>query len=331
MVACNKILLRLLSDGRFHSGTELAGELGVSRTLVWKHIQELETLGLPISAVPGRGYRALFPLELLDNAAILGALVPEARALLAALEIHDEIDSTNTRLMRAPAGTPAGTVCLAETQTAGRGRLGREWISPYGANVYLSLLWRFEDPSRVAGLSLAVGTAVVRALAALGLREVGVKWPNDLLWGNRKLGGILLEVAGEAHGPCKVVIGLGLNRHIPESAGRAIDQAWTDLDRVAGPAAPPRNRLIAAILNELLPLLRDYPEQGLAPHLPDWRRHHRMQGKEATIRQGNTEFRGRIADVTDEGLLVLRGADGSHRQFASGDVQVRAVTDPGHE
>jgi BirA family biotin operon repressor/biotin-[acetyl-CoA-carboxylase] ligase len=323
-----KTLLRRLSDHRFHSGTELAELLGVSRTAVWKRIRELEALGLEVSALPGKGYRLLSPLELLDEAAIRESLNPEASMLLASLELHDEIDSTNSHLMRAAAaGAPTGTVCLAETQTAGRGRVGRDWISPFGANIYLSVLWRFEDPSRVAGLSLAVGVAVVRALAAMGLREVGLKWPNDLLWGESKLGGILLEVAGEAHGPCRVAIGVGLNRYISSSLGRTIDQAWTDLVRVAEGAVPPRNGLAAGLLNELLPMLGDYEDQGLAPYLPEWRRFHRLQGREAVIHQGEASIRGRIEDVTAEGLLVLQCEDGSRRRFASGDVRLRTVAD----
>lgn len=326
--AFKKNLLRLLSDQSFHSGTELAAELGVSRTAVWKAIRALESLGLEVAALPGKGYRVVSPLELLSETAIRTDLSPEAGALLASLEIHDELDSTNTHLMRAAAtGARSGTVCLAETQTAGRGRIGRDWISPFGANIYLSLLWRFEEPSRVAGLSLAIGVGVVRALAGLGVGGIGLKWPNDVLWGERKLGGILLEVTGEAHGRCAVVIGLGLNRYISPALGRSIDQAWTDLSQAAGLALPPRNRLIAAILNELLPLLGEYGERGLASYLPEWRRHHRLQGREATIHQGEVRIGGRIVDVTAAGLLVLQCEDGRLREFASGDVRLRAAGD----
>lgn len=325
-----KNLLRLLAEPGFHSGTALAVRLGVSRTAVWKAVRELGELGLDISAVSGRGYRLAVPLELLAPDAIHAGLNPAAAPLLAALDLHDHIDSTNTQLMRAAATAPTGSVCLAETQTAGRGRIGREWVSPFGANIYLSLLWRFEDTSRLAGLSLAVGVGVVRALAAMGVAGVGLKWPNDILWDGRKLGGILLEVAGEAHGGCAVVVGLGLNRYFPPRLGRAIDQPWTDLAQAAGGVAPPRNRLVAAVLNELLVLLAGYGGRGLAPYLDEWRTYHHFQGRSATIHQGETQIKGRIADVTAAGLLVLRCEDGRLREFASGEVRLRADAERDH-
>jgi BirA family biotin operon repressor/biotin-[acetyl-CoA-carboxylase] ligase len=322
--AQKKKLLNLLADNAFHSGTELAAALGVSRTAVWKAVRELESAGLEIAAVPGRGYRVVRPLELLDEGFIRGALTPEALAVLAQLHIHDQLDSTNSHLMRlAAAAAPAGTVCLADTQTAGRGRIGRTWLSPLGANVHLSVLWRFDDHSRIAGLSLAIGVAVVRALGRAGIREVGLKWPNDLLWRDRKLGGILIEAAGEAHGRCAVVVGLGVNRYVPATLAGDIDQPWTDLQQLAGTALPGRNILIALILNELLPLLRDYHRQGLDAYLPDWRRHHCLAGREVAVCQGSAEIEGRVEDVTAAGLLVLRCEDGKLREFASGDVRLR--------
>lgn len=318
-------LLYRLADQRFHSGADLAAELGVSRTSVWKAVSALEALGLEVSALPGKGYRLASPLELLDAARIHAGLSPEAAALLAALDIHAEIDSTNAQLMRgAGQGAPSGSVCLAEAQSQGRGRIGRRWVSPFGANVYLSLLWRYDEPSRIGGLSLAVGVGVARALEGLGIAGVGLKWPNDLLLGERKLGGILIEVAGEAHGGCAAVIGIGLNRYLPPHITQAIDQPWADLAHAEG-GPPPRNRLAAALLNELLPLLADYTEQGLAPWLPEWRRRHALAGREATLLAGSMQVKGRIEDVSAAGLLVLRCEDGRLREFASGEVSLRAT------
>ncbi|BBA37269.1 BirA bifunctional protein [Methylocaldum marinum] len=322
--ALTRTLLQLLSDNGFHSGAELARRLGVSRTVIWKTVRALQQRGIEIAALSGKGYRVTQPVELLDETAIQSSLSSEAARLIGALHIYDELDSTNTRLMRLAAeGAPSGAICLAETQTAGKGRTGRSWLSPLGANVYLSVLWRFDDHSLVAGLSLAVGVAAIRALDRVGVGGVGLKWPNDLLWEDLKLGGILLEVSGEAHGGCAVIVGLGVNRYIPPAVGSGIDQAWVDLATVAGASAPSRNRLVASILSELLPLLNDYRRTGLEPYLPEWRRRHRLTGRAVVVHQGDRETVGTVTDVTAEGLLVLTCKDGKRREFASGDVRLR--------
>lgn len=322
--ASSKALLDLLSDGGFHSGTELARRLGLSRTSIWGLIHELERLGLEVNAVPGRGYRLGRPLELLDEAMIRSALSEASLAALARLEVHDQLDSTNTHLMnQIAAGAPGGTVCLAEYQSAGRGRVGRQWRSPFAGNIGLSLLWRFDEQAAVAGLSLAVGVAVIRALRRLGLEGVGLKWPNDLLWQGSKLGGILLEVSGEVHGGCAVVIGIGLNVHIPSAAAKAIDQVWTDLNRISGDSPPSRNRLVAALIDELLSLLADYPEQGLRTHIEEWRQWHCMNGRRVSLQIGDRSIRGSVAGISDQGLLVLDCDEGGLREFASGDMRLR--------
>jgi len=320
-----KALLSQLTDGQFHSGTSLARDLGLSRSGVWAMIHDLQSHGLEVSAVPGKGYRLARPLELLDAATIQSSLGGTANQRISSLEIHDELDSTNTYLMaQAAAGAPGGMVCLAESQTAGRGRIGRVWQSPFGGAICLSLLWRFEDHGSVAGLSLAVGVAIHRALRRSGIEGLGLKWPNDLLWQGRKLGGILLEVSGEAHGRCAVVVGVGLNVHIPSNAAQAIDQAWTDLNHMTGGSPPSRNRLVAHLLEELLDLLADYPERGLPAYLGEWRQWHCMSGRKAILRVGDKTVAGVVAGVSDAGLLLLDCEEGRLREFASGDVRLRA-------
>jgi BirA family biotin operon repressor/biotin-[acetyl-CoA-carboxylase] ligase len=317
-----KALLGLLSDGHFHSGAELARTLGVSRTAIWRLIHELEALGLELSAVTGKGYRLSQTLELLSEESIVSFLSEPAQALASRLEIHDELDSTNSHLTRqAGAG---GAVCLAEFQSAGRGRVGRIWLSPFGGNICLSVSWHFDDHAVISGLSLAVGVAVVRALGQAGVAGIGLKWPNDILWCGRKLGGILLEVSGEAHGRHAVVIGIGLNLYISPGGGQAIDQAWTDLTQITGGVLPSRNRLIALVLNELLPMLSDYGQVGLRALLDEWRSYHCLDGEPVTLHQGERRIRGRVAGVNDAGLLLLDCEDGERRQFASGDVRLRA-------
>lgn len=317
-----KALLAILGDGQFHSGTELARTLRLSRTAVWESIHELEALGLEVSAVPGKGYRLERTLELLSEASIRAFLSRSVQGLTFHLEIHDQLDSTSTHLAKKPAAGP--TVCLAEAQTHGRGRLGRTWLSPFGGNICLSVLWHFDDHSAIAGLSLAVGVAVTRALIKAGVSGVGLKWPNDILWQGRKLGGILVEVSGEVHGRHAVIIGIGLNVYIPPGRGRIIDQAWVDLTQIAGNPPPSRNHLIALTLNELLPMLRDFGQSGLPAVLDEWRAYHCLDGQAVTLHQGERRISGRVAGVTDRGLLVLDCGDEGRREFASGDVRLRA-------
>lgn len=321
----DRALLARLADGRFHSGAELAEALGVTRTTVCNRLHAMgEGLGLELMALQGRGYRLASPLDLLNEARIRADLCPKAKELIGECHLFDDIGSTNSHLLAlSTEGIPQGTVCLAERQSAGRGRMGREWVSPFGANIYLSVLWRFDEPSQLAGLSLAVGVAVIRALEVAGCPGASLKWPNDILWETAKLGGILIEVTGEAHGPCTAVIGLGLNREMSRRAAVGIDQSWTDLGRATDRPPPDRNALIASVLNELLPLLAGYPEQGLARYLPEWRKVHAYQGQMATLQFGDSAVEGRIIDVSDDGLLIIECMDGSRRRFASGDVRLR--------
>ncbi|MGR9106220.1 MAG: bifunctional biotin--[acetyl-CoA-carboxylase] ligase/biotin operon repressor BirA [Gammaproteobacteria bacterium] len=319
-----KRLLRLLSDGGFCSGQWLADELGISRTSIWKKIDGLSSLlGLEIHAVPGRGYRLTRPLELLDETRIRNALAVEVQEKIGAFFIHDRIDSTNLFLKaRSSEAALQGAICLAESQTAGRGRRGRPWISPFGNNVYLSLAWQYPgEPASLSGLSLAVGVAVVRALSASGVPDLGLKWPNDIVWAGKKLGGILIELSGEAQGPCHVVIGLGLNYKMSPDEGRAIDQDWVDLDTIRPTAKPGRNSLVAALINEIVPLVSEYDRTGLAPYLAEWRSLDCLLGKEIVLHTGTQEFAGSMAGIDEHGLIRLHTA-GRIRSFASGEVSL---------
>ncbi|MFM8333036.1 MAG: bifunctional biotin--[acetyl-CoA-carboxylase] ligase/biotin operon repressor BirA [Candidatus Methylumidiphilus sp.] len=321
-----KAILKLLADGAFHSGSHIAQTLHCSRASVWSIIHELQQLGLEINAVSGKGYRLARPLELLDAEVIAAQLSAEARPLLTLLDIHDQLDSTNTYLMaQATAGLASGAVCLAEHQTAGRGRVGRVWQSPFAGNICLSVLWRFEEQASVAGLSLSIGVALAHALRRAGIAGLGLKWPNDVLWQARKLGGILLEVSGEAHGRCAVVVGIGLNLHIPPAAAEAIDQDWVDLGQITGGAPPSRNRLVALLLDEVLRLLADYPERGLAGYIEEWRQWHCHAGRAVALHLGGKTIVGTLLGVSDAGLLVLDCGEAGVKEFASGELRLRVL------
>lgn len=314
-------LVEWLADGRFQSGERLGERLGISRAAVWKQVRGLERLGLPVQAVRGKGYRLAQPLELLDLAEIQGQLSAEAREGLAAIEHFHELDSTNDHLRRQPPPR-SGTVCLAERQTRGRGRRGRHWVSPYGANLYLSLLWRFErGVAALGGLSLVVGIALVRTLRGLGVEGAGLKWPNDVYLQDAKLAGILIEITGESSGPCAAVIGVGVNVAMPEHYGAEIDQSWTDLSR-AGGAAVSRNRLAARVIEEVLLAVREFDRAGLRPFLQEWQRHDLSYGRPVQLRFAGDSVFGTGAGIDDDGAFLLDTPDGI-RRFTSGEVSLR--------
>ncbi|MBK1705351.1 biotin--[acetyl-CoA-carboxylase] ligase [Halochromatium glycolicum] len=335
-------VLRLLADGEPHSGDAIAMRLGISRTAVWKLIgQARNQLGLEIEAVRGTGYRLSEPLELLEPARLSAALDPEALGRLNRLEILDSVGSTNSVLLeRARSGLGAeqpvgdargfdrGDVCLAERQTAGRGRLGRTWVSPYGRNLYLSVLWRFSlAPAELGGLSLACGVAVASALRRLGAREVGLKWPNDVHWRRRKLAGLLLEVGGESQGPSYAVVGVGVNLRLTGVDAAAIKQPWADLSQVLttetpGTKLPSRNRAAAWLISALLAALDRYRHQGLTPFLAEWRALDAYPGAPVEILTGAQCIRGVYLGIDEQGALRLQRPEGV-RSFAAGEVSLR--------
>ncbi|KAA6186976.1 bifunctional biotin--[acetyl-CoA-carboxylase] ligase/biotin operon repressor BirA [Thiohalocapsa marina] len=321
-------VVRLLADGERWSGEAIAGQLGISRAAVWKAVRKAaETLELEIESVRGHGYRLATPLELLDAEAIRAALTPAGRLRVAAVTVFQDIDSTNTWLAgRARAGDPGGSICLAERQHAGRGRRGRCWVSPFGGNIALSLLWRFaQAPAELGGLSLAAGVAVAKALEQVGATEVGLKWPNDLHWRRRKLAGLLLEVAGEAQGPSWAVIGVGVNLQLAPAQAQAIDQPWVDLATVLDGQAVGRNRVVATLIDALLEMLAMYAAQGLAPFVEDWRARDAYQGEPVLLVMGERQLQGRHAGIDPDGALRL-DLGGEIRRFQAGEVSLRSRT-----
>jgi len=321
-------LLSLLANGEFHSGQDLADVMGVSRTAVWKQVNRLATdLGLAIESVRGRGYRIRGGLDLLDTAQVKAALDDRAGALLTRLEILDTVDSTNAEVMRrAEQGCSAGLVCTAEQQTAGRGRRGRHWVSPYASNLYLSLLWEFnQGAAAVEGLSLAVGVAVARALRSCAVPKVQLKWPNDVLYGGAKLGGILLEMTGDAAGSCQVVIGVGLNVAMPAVAADAIDQAWTDIRTITADPHPGRNPLLAALLNELLPLVADFEQLGFTRWRDDWQALDAFADTAVVLHTGSAQLGGIARGVDERGALQLETTTGVQSVYG-GEISLRAAS-----
>jgi BirA family biotin operon repressor/biotin-[acetyl-CoA-carboxylase] ligase len=323
-----KQILSILADAEFHSGTELAQVLGISRSAIWKYLTSLGELGLSYKAVQGKGYRLDKPLHFLSSAAIYSHLSEAAKSLITALEIYDQLLSTNTYLSEQAQKNPqSGLICLAEHQTLGKGRRGRQWVSPFGSNIYLSVLWCFQQgPSHISGLSLVMGVAVIRALREYGIENIGLKWPNDIFWQAKKLGGILIEVSGETSGPCCAVIGLGLNLALSAQVGESITQPWTDLESVVGASLIARNKLVASLLNHMLIILNDFEQSGLQPYLDEWRSYDCLKYQPITLQLGSQQINGVLQGIDDNGLLLLQHADGRVQGFASGEVSFNPET-----
>ncbi len=315
--------LGLLADGEFRSGQEMAAALGVTRGAIWYALRGLGEFGIEVHKVRGRGYRLAAPLALLDRATIerhLGAHAPRF-----ALMVLDNAESTNTLLLRhAQNGAPPGSVIATEYQTQGRGRRGRVWLAAPCAALTFSLLWRFQQgANHLAGLSLAVGVAAARALAALGVADAGLKWPNDVVWRGRKLAGILIELQGDMLGPSAAVIGIGLNCRLPDVLAARIDQPVADLATACG-AVPDRNRVLALLLIELARVLDEFAREGFTLLREEWQRHHVHQGKPVTLAlPDGGAASGTAQGVAEDGALVLATAGGPQR-FHSGDVSPRA-------
>jgi BirA family biotin operon repressor/biotin-[acetyl-CoA-carboxylase] ligase len=318
-----KKLLALLADGEFHSGEELAEALGMSRSAIWKQLNGLTELGLHCKGVSGRGYRLNRRLELLDQSKIVDGLDDDCRANIGLLEVHDQLDSTNSYLSQhSQKAETLSSVCFAEHQTAGKGRRGRSWVSPFGSNIHVSILRCFphSGPGEIAGLSLAMGVAVVRALKHLDIPGITLKWPNDVYYQGKKLGGILIEVSGEAAGPCWAVVGIGLNVYLPSSEAEKITQPWTDLSKIIGQRKISRNKLASTLLNQLIPVLVEFEQLGIKAYLDEWRQYDCLITKSAQLFVGNQIIGGIVQGIDDNGLLVLAHADGHVQNYASGEV-----------
>ncbi len=317
-------LLRLLADGDFHSGEDMAQRLGLSRTSVHNALHAVENFGIKLHSVRGRGYQLSHPLYWLD-AGEIGAGLGEARDVLQ-IELLDHAPSSNALLMqRAALGAASGSVLALEWQSAGRGRLGRAWHSGLGDALTFSLLWRFEcGLAALSGLSLAVGVAVVRALHELGVPGAGLKWPNDVLLGRGKLAGILLEAQGDMLGPSAVVIGIGLNLTRPKQADIEIDQPVSDLASCGIPLQD-RNRVLALLLKHLVKILREFALHGFAPLRAEWESDHLFQQRAAKLLlPDGATVEGEVQGVTDEGALRLLTSSGE-RIFNAGEISLRGL------
>lgn len=322
-------LLALLADGALRSGAELATILGVSRAAVWKLVGELRSHGIDVQSEPRRGYRLAAPVELLD-ATRIERVASSQGACSGALEVLFEVDSTNTRLYEATAPRAGeAKILFAEIQHAGRGRRGRSWVAPFGSGLTFSVAWSFaETPPGLPALGLAVGVAVAETLLALGAEGAGLKWPNDIVWRRRKLGGLLLQLRTEAGGPATVVVGLGLNLELPPGTREDLEAAGafpvTDLREAAAGRLPGRNELAGALVAAILRSLVEFARAGFEPFASRWSALDALAGEPVRVAQGESAVDGVARGADVDGALLVEVA-GRLERFHSGDVSLRPV------
>ncbi len=314
-------ILRILSDGHFHSGTRLAQQFFVSATSIHNALKDVSTLGLTLNRVKGRGYQMLNPPQWLIADKIKLHLPEQHTFDICVLPCAES--SNSVLLQRAAQGAPTGSVLAVEWQTAGRGRMGRRWHSDLGSALTFSVLWRFETGlTSLAGLSLAVGLALIRALRKLGVSEVGLKWPNDLESKQGKLAGILIEAQGSAQGTCLAVIGIGLNLHTSETVKSQLNQYVSDLSGFL-PQPIERNRLLALLLQALAEMMHEFSQAGFKSLRAEWEAAHFYQHRLIKMRlpDGQT-ISGTVSGVSDEGALRVATPQGE-QCFHAGEISLR--------
>ena len=309
-------LLAILADGEFHSGEQLGEQLGISRAAVSKHVAALKALGLDVYSLTGRGHRLALPLALYDQALLQSALP------MAPVHVFPVIDSTNQFLLERVGQLQSGSLCLAECQTAGRGRRGKPWVSPFGCQLIISLYWRLEQGmAAVMGLSLAVGVAVVDALESLGYHGVQLKWPNDIYYEGRELAGILVEMSGSAGSLCHLVIGVGINLAMPDREAEKIDQAWAELRELSRDPVD-RNQLAVSVGRSLQETMLRFERDGLAPFVERWNQLDSFSGRPVKLLMGEREVFGIARGIDDRGALRLETEQGM-ALFVGGEVSLR--------
>jgi BirA family biotin operon repressor/biotin-[acetyl-CoA-carboxylase] ligase len=323
-------LLHLLASGQFMSGTELGVQLGISRTAIGKHIEALKVLGLDVYSVRGKGYKLSEPLSLLSHQAISDyfnthSAQGEYQRISQPLQIDvlNVVDSTNTYIKQNIAQLKQGASCIAEAQSAGRGRHGRQWVSPFASSIYLSMYWCFSGGYQtLSGLSLVIGLAVNRTLNHFGINNGQLKWPNDIYINMQKIAGILIEVEGSVGDEVHCIIGLGLNVNLPTDV-TGIDQPFTDLQTHSQQTVINRNDLTAHLILDMQYALTIFEESGLSSFISEWESLNVFADKDITLLIGQQSISGICKGIDQQGALRVL-VDGETKTFHGGEISVRA-------
>ncbi|EMD9275480.1 bifunctional biotin--[acetyl-CoA-carboxylase] synthetase/biotin operon repressor [Cronobacter malonaticus] len=310
-------LVSLLADGEFHSGEQLGEKLGMSRAAINKHIQTLRDWGIDVFTVTGKGYSLPGPIQLLNEAYI------HSHIKNGSVTVLPVIDSTNQYLLDRLSELDSGDACIAEYQQAGRGRRGRKWFSPFGANLYLSMYWRLEQgPAAAIGLSLVIGIVMAEVLHELGADQVRVKWPNDLYLNDRKLAGILVELTGKTGDAAQIVIGAGINLAMRQVESDIVNQGWINLQEAG--IKVDRNELAIRLIEKLRASLREFEQEGLAPFLTRWEKLDNFIHRQVKLIIGDREIYGISRGIDNQGALLLE-QNGVIKPWVGGEISLRSA------
>jgi len=319
-------LIQYLSNGDFHSGEDLANQFQVSRTAIWKQIKKINTLfPIEITSIPGKGYKMHPSMVILNQDAIVSGLLPDIRSQISKIEVMLSCASTNQYLLEHAEQDEGHTlIALSEMQSAGRGRRGRQWYSPFGRNIYMSVARNFDCAiSELSGLSLVIAISLAESITALGVAGVTLKWPNDIYVGGSKLAGVLLELRGEFNSPCRAVIGIGMNVNMPAASEHesAIDQSWIDISQLLG-APQDRNQIVARIINDLIKNLVIFENEGFEIFMERWKEFDFLKNKAVNIHGGLLDKSGIARGVDPHGALLVE-IEGNIEPVFSGEVSIR--------
>lgn len=311
-------VVSILNDGEYHDGTSIGDKLHMTRSAVWKTIKKLENYEIKLDSVKGKGYALLEPLLLLD----VNIIKKHLEYPRVDLCVFESVDSTNEYL-KTFKNNRSIKICLAEQQTKGKGRLNREWFSPFAKNIYMSCLYPFQkDVSELSGLSLVISLAIVKTLKHYGVsQKLSVKWPNDIVYENKKISGSLIEIQAETHGVCHAVIGMGINVNMLNVERRQISQAWTSIQKILNKYVD-RNELCASLINHLLEYLRLFESEGLAAFVDEWKQADCLTDQMISVTNINESVEGKVVGINEQGHLLLQMSSGKTRAFSSGDTTI---------
>ncbi|HRD69453.1 MAG TPA: biotin--[acetyl-CoA-carboxylase] ligase [Legionella sp.] len=317
----NSALLNILCDAHCHSGSELGLVLGISRSAVWKQINQLISIGIPINRIPHKGYQLIKPIILLDRQKIAEDLYGLKTPYT--IHLYPTIDSTNRFLKDLPVSDRL-EICCAESQTQGRGRFGRHWHSPFGENIYVSAKWNFNcDLSRLSGLSLITSLAVLTTLKEfIDTTLIKVKWPNDILWGDKKICGSLIEVVAESNSTAQVIVGIGLNVNSDPEIDHLKDILWGSMYEISN-SLYNRNLIIARLIINLEGYITRFINEGFDAFVEEWNRSDYLQGKSITVTQTLNTFTGIAHGINSQGQLIIEDSEGVNHLLSSGDTSLK--------